>query len=134
MISGATRIPSLILPSVTRPHKYGVSPAAHRTYDGITFDSKAEMNRYLELRALVQARVIRDLRLQVKYVLLEKFRHPVFGVIREISYVADFVYIDQKTGMDVVEDVKGAQTPVYRIKRALLLHRYPDMDFREVSA
>ena len=87
--------------------------------DGITFDSKKEYNRWCELQLLQKAKVITDLERQVKYVLVEKN-----GKERETSYIADFVY---KQGNEVVvEDVKSkaTKTPLYRLKRKLMLERY----------
>ena len=40
--------------------------------DGITFDSKKEASRYLELKKLKDAGFIDDLELQVKFVLIPK--------------------------------------------------------------
>jgi hypothetical protein len=37
-----------------------------------------------------------------------------------VRYIADFVYSDVKTGRIVVEDCKGMQTPVYRLKKHLM--------------
>ena len=37
-----------------------------------------------------------------------------------IRYYADFVYSDAKTGKIVVEDAKGMQTPMYRLKKHLM--------------
>lgn len=98
--------------------------------DGIVFDSKKELNRYQELQLLLKAGEIRDLQLQVKYILIPTQRE-VFKdedgnlkarkvIERECSYVADFVYIDKK-GDTVVEDTKGFRTEVYKIKKKLML-------------
>jgi len=38
-----------------RRNKYNVAPKQARTVDGITFDSKAEMTRYLDLKILEKA-------------------------------------------------------------------------------
>lgn len=37
-----------------------------------------------------------------------------------VRYVADFVYSEVKTGRVVVEDAKGMQTPLYRLKKHLM--------------
>jgi len=97
--------------------------------DGIKFDSQKEGNRYIELRMLEKAKVIKDLRRQVKYTLIPSQRGDDKKVIeRECSYIADFVYIDCKTGETVVEDVKGYRGggayEVFKIKRKLMLERY----------
>jgi len=53
------------------------------------------------------------------------------GPLLIFRHVADFRYVDTSTGLTVVEDVKGMKTDVYKIKRKLLLWRYPGIDFRE---
>lgn len=85
--------------------------------DGIRFDSKKEARRYLELKMLERAGVIKDLRRQVPYVIINKSRYG-----RAIKYVADFVYYeDDKL---VVEDVKGVLTPLYKLKKRLMAEVY----------
>lgn len=83
--------------------------------DGIKFDSKAEARRYKELKLLEQAGYIADLQRQVKYELI-----PKQGGERSVNYYADFVYLEVKTGIKVVEDVKGHRTREYVIKRKLM--------------
>lgn len=90
--------------------------------DGITFDSKKEASRYLELKKLKDAGLIDDLELQVKFVLIPKQEGE-----RECSYIADFVYKDKQTGETIVEDVKPSpryKTDVYKIKKKLMLFVY----------
>jgi hypothetical protein len=102
--------------------------------DGHVFDSKAEMHRYLFLRDLERRGVIKDLELQPEYVLIPGFSSSKHGKQRPVRYYADFRYLEIKTGRRIVEDVKGCITDSYRIKRTLLLWRYPDVDFVEVPA
>lgn len=90
--------------------------------DGIVFDSKKEAERYKELSFLQKTGEIKRLILQPKFVLQEGF--SVDGKrYREISYVADFMYVD-KDGTRVVEDTKGFRTDVYAIKKKLFLKKY----------
>lgn len=112
-----------------------VSAPEARTMDGITFDSKAEMNRYWELRVLEKQGLIADLELQPEYVLQEAFIHNG-KKIQAIKYRADFRYLDTLRKRIVVEDVKAKtyQTEIYKLKKKLLLKRYPDMNFVEVKA
>lgn len=114
-------------------NKYHVAPRGRRTVDGIVFDSKAEANRYLELRLLETAGEIKDLELQPSYSLLEPYVRPDGKKDRGIIYRADFRYLDLKTNRIIVEDVKGAVTDVYRLKKKLLLALYPDINFVEVK-
>jgi hypothetical protein len=88
--------------------------------DGITFDSKKEAGRYIELKMLLKAGEISDLQLQVPYELMPtiKLEGQTF---RGIKYVADFVYKD-KDGKTVVEDAKGMRTDVYKMKKKLMAY------------
>ena len=109
--------------------KYNAKKA---TFDGITFDSKAEMNRYCELKLMEKAKEISHLILQPEFLLLEGFRYKG-KKIQSMKYIADFQYIE-KDGTEVVEDVKGFKTKEYNIKKKLFLHKYGErFDFREVT-
>lgn len=101
--------------------------------DGETFDSRREARRWMDLRLLERAGEIRDLRRQVKYILIPCQREapiitktgkekPGKVIEKECSYLADFVYQDARTGETIVEDAKGFRTEVYRIKKKLMLY------------
>ena len=96
-------------------------------YTGEKFDSKAEHNRWCELRLLERAGKITKLRRQVKYVLIPAQYNGKYKVESETSYIADFVYKDE-SGTEVVEDVKGykrgAAYQLFVIKRKLMLQKY----------
>ena len=104
--------------------KYGAKKV---TIDGITFDSMKEANRWCELKLLYRGKVITELERQVRFELVPA-QYDKHGKLleRSISYVADFVYIDMKTGERIVEDTKSVatKTPEYIIKRKLLLYFY----------
>lgn len=87
-------------------------------YNGIKFDSIRERDRYCELLLLQRSGEIRDLKLQVPFVLIEKQPGE-----RAVKYIADFTYLD-RNGDLVVEDAKGVRTDAYRIKRKLMLERH----------
>ena len=89
-------------------------------YDGKTFPSTKEANRYAELKLLERAGRISDLETQVKFVLIPTQYIDGQLIERECSYIADFVYTNSR-GVRVVEDTKGLQTPEYKIKRKLML-------------
>ncbi len=124
--------------------KYG---ARKTVFDGITFASKKEANRYRELKMLERAGEICNLRLQVPFELIpaqyeetgELYTKgankgkPKRGkcIEKAVTYIADFVYTTCEPHQ-IVEDVKGMRTPVYIIKRKLFRWRYPDYEFREV--
>ena len=88
------------------------------------FDSAKEWRRNQELEALQRAGEISELNRQVPFVLMPSYTiadettRQGFRTIREIRYIADFTYI--KNGKRIIEDVKGVQTEVFKIKRKLL--------------
>ena len=98
------------------------------TYDGIKFDSKKEAKYYLELKILKKAGEIKDFELQPEFVLLEPEKDRVTG--RGIRYRADFKIINNDDSEEIV-DVKGFKTNIYKIKKKLLLAKYPEIDFKE---
>jgi hypothetical protein len=115
-------------------NKYHVSSKAQRTVDNIVFDSKAEANRYGELKILWTSGEIGDLVLQPEFVLLEPFTDREGKKHRAIKYQADFSYrTRQQPEVVIVEDVKGHKTPVYKLKKKLLLSRYPNIVFKETE-
>ena len=111
-------------------HKYHAQPV---TVDGIRFDSKREASRYGELKLLERDGQIRNLEVHPRYVLQDAFTRPNGAKVRAIFYEADFQYVDAATGSLVVEDTKGAETKVFRLKRKLFWRRYPDVDLRIIK-
>lgn len=99
--------------------------------DGHIFDSQKEGNRYVELKLLEKAKLIKDLQLQVPFVILDGYKKNG-KIVRAITYVADFVYFDNFLNKTIVEDTKGFRTEVYRIKKKMFEARYPDMEISEI--
>lgn len=93
------------------------------TVDGITFDSKAEAKRYLELKLLERAGLITNLKLQPKFELQPKYRIGNKNV-RAITYIADFEYFDTEKEKWVVEDVKGVETHDFKLKRKIFEFKF----------
>lgn len=81
--------------------------------DGILFASIKEAERYKELKLMQKAGLIGLLELQVPFEL-----NP--GGTHSLRYIADFTYVDSRTGERVVEDCKGAKTAVYLKKKRLM--------------
>ena len=110
---------------IARPkrHKYGAVAAE---LDGHKFPSKAEMRKYAELKLLERGKEIANLEI-----------HPAFPLVVKGtscgSYVADFAYVDLRTGGKVVIDVKGVRTPVYKLKRKLFEALYAPLTITEVA-
>ena len=106
-----------------RPNKYSAKKET-RIIDGkpVVFASKKEAERWDELRILARAGKIHDLRRQQRFVLIPAQRRDGKLLEQPCVYVADFTYTATETGEKVVEDVKGMLTPVYKIKRKLMLY------------
>mgnify|MGYP001576445665 CR=1 FL=1 len=85
-----------------------------RRVDGILFHSGKEARRYQELKLLEQGGVISGLELQ------KRFRLDVNGV-HVCDYICDFSFHDNERRLDVVEDVKGWRTEIYKFKKRLML-------------
>lgn len=100
-------------------------------YDGIMFASKLECHRYQELKLLEKAKMIEDLRLQVRLEIVPKQKGE-----RNVAYVADFMYFDKTANKCIIEDAKGYKTKDYVIKRKLVKLKYCQdtsvCEFREV--
>jgi hypothetical protein len=97
--------------TLLKKHKY----SAERTeVNGKTFPSKKEAKRYAELLLLLKSGEIVLLELQVPFELNE-------GGTHSLKYIADFVYVDVKTGQKIIEDAKGFKTKEYKKKKRLML-------------
>lgn len=99
---------------------------------GIKFDSKAEHKRWQYLAMLEKAGEIRNLRLQVPFLLIPSQVRPSGGIEREVKYLADFSYTT-KSGDYVVEDVKGMSPDAYILKRKLMLFVF-GIEVREIKS
>lgn len=108
--------------AVAAPAKQAKYRNAKVTVDGVTFDSKGEQRRYVELCQMQAAGIIADLKQSVDFVLAPacylggKAKKPA------LRYRADFTYTEG--GALVVEDFKSPATlanPVYRIKKHLMM-------------
>tara|TARA_R110000782_G_scaffold186455_1_gene276599 strand:- start:145 stop:498 length:354 start_codon:yes stop_codon:yes gene_type:complete len=105
-----------------RRSKYG---AIRVEYDGHKFDSKLEAARYKQLRLMEKAGEVKDLELQ------PKFPCEVNGK-KICTYISDFRY-KLRNGKEVVEDVKGVETAVFKLKKKLVEALYPDVKIEIVK-
>lgn len=96
--------------------------------NGTTYDSKKEARRGTELEHLERIGAITNLQRQVRFELQEAYTNNKGEHIRAITYVADFVY--QQGNRRIVEDTKGIQTDVFKIKKKLFEKRYPEYEFQ----
>lgn len=100
-------------PEVKKRNKYLNDPV---DFDGKTFQSTKERDRYITLRMLLREGIIKDLECQVEFILEAADK-------KVCSYFADFTYTEVASGKMIVEDVKSKATrrlAVYRLKKKLM--------------
>lgn len=118
----------------SRSSKYKNQKATRQTESGavLTFDSQKEAKRYDQLCNMLRAGLIRNLRLQQNFTILEGFTHADSGErVKPVVYKADFTY-ELKRGWNgnatiwrpVVEDVKGMRTKDYILKRKMMADKF----------
>ena len=92
-----------------KPNKYG---AIRTEVDGITFMSKGEATRFLYLKLRQKAGEIRDLELQPCYSIEINGKHIC-------KVYLDFRYFDIALNQVIIEDYKGIDNNLSKIKRLL---------------
>lgn len=92
-------------------------------YKGIKFDSIKEMKHYQLLEYLQKIGEIKELKLQVPYELIPKYKINN-KTVRKTTYIADFTYITTKDDKLHIVDTKGFKTDVYRLKKKLFEYKY----------
>ena len=96
--------------------KYG----AKKTQVGeVTFDSKKEAQRYMELQLLERAGDISNLRRQVKIDLMGQHRPLHTRTGRKMRLTVDFAYVED--GIEVLEDAKGMWTRDFEVRYAVAI-------------
>jgi len=103
--------------------KYGITKFPWR---GITFDSKAEANRYEILRAQEHAEQIIALHYHGIHFHLGKNDKG-----RQVIYSPDFTYIED--GMLIAEEVKGPRVRDWPVRAALFKEAFPEWALRVIE-
>ena len=97
--------------------KYGNKPCQ---VGADKYRSQRERDRHQSLLLLQHAGKIAGLTREVPFILADRVK--IDGEKRArpaVKYVADFIY-STADGRQVVEDAKGFQTPLYRLKKHLM--------------
>lgn len=85
--------------------------------DNIRFMSRKEASRYLDLKRLLQAKQITNLEMQPAYQI-------VLNGKRICKVILDFRYFDKRENKIILEDVKGVDNQLSRLKRKLVEAAY----------
>lgn len=93
----------------------------------LKFDSQLEADYYTYLQENKNELGIIDIQLQYPFLLIDTIKYHE-TTYRKRVYKCDF-RITYKDGLVEVIDVKGFETDVFKIKRQLLLERYPNINF-----
>lgn len=106
-----------------RGSRYARSPKEERTFDGIVFDSKPELRRYMELKAEKAGGVV------VTFLRQIPFRFP------DEKWWCDFM-VFRADGTILVEDVKaigGHRTEKHIRKMRSMAKYYPEFPVTEIE-
>jgi len=122
-----------------------------------TFPSHLEALRYLELKRLKEAGIVKEIELQPIFELQPAYRKCCGNIwylkphgfsfpgpkicqickkkmpaIKAITYIADF-RITYTNGHVEIEDVKGLETEVFKLKRKMFEYKYPELTLKIVK-
>lgn len=102
--------------------------------DGILFDSKLEAERFIQLKLMLKAGEISDLKLQPEFQIFQGYIDPITGKHHKSRYYfGDFQYVDKQEHKVIVEDTKGIETDVFRYKWDMVCSMYPENEFRKLT-
>ena len=119
----------------TRPSRKSKYNNKAIVIQGHRFDSKKEGDRFLFLKARLDAGEISHLELHPVFKLTGRDGKPVrYDSGRQAFYKADFAYFEPDLNKRVIEDVKSkaTKTPVYKLKKALVQCNFPGVVIVEV--
>ena len=113
--------------------KYNVDKeTVKRTFDGIVFDSRLEMQFYRDMvLPKFESGEIKHYELQKVFILQPGFRRDGKSIL-PIKYVADF-YLKYADGRVEVVDTKGMPDTAANLKRKMMWYHYPDLDYKWMS-
>ena len=121
------RLAELTQAAPKRESKYNSKPTDRTLPNGtiIKFDSKKEAAYFDQLKALEMAGVVKDIRLQVQFLLKPAYTDGTTGErYRAINYLADFTFyrLDEGEWKYHIVDTKsrGTKTKEYSLKKKIM--------------
>ena len=101
------------------------------SYNGITFDSKEELDYYLLLLDRQEKGEIEGLEIHKPFTLIPSYKLGA-KTIKPLTYEADFVFYDNELDCERVIDVKGFADDVFKLKKKLFDYKYQYLQGLEV--
>ena len=95
------------------------------------WDSGKELAEYEYLLVLQKAGKVKTIELQPKFGLQPAFTYQGKKK-RAITYKADF-RITMADGREIIVECKGFRTRSYQMRKKMLLHKYPELEFKEIT-
>lgn len=128
-LKSSKHVKNFALPSMgTEKEVRGKFGSLKITVNGIQFDSIMESRYYIHLLMLLEDKKIKSFERQVTIELQPKFKDFSGKTILPIRYIADFI-ITHNDGSKTVIDVKGVETPEFKLKKKMFMFKYPDVQF-----
>lgn len=124
------RVKNFHLPQVGDGQKRGKYGSFKCEINNIIFDSIMEARYYVYLLDQKAFGKIKSFDMQIAYNLIPSFKDKYTGKTnRKTDYIADFV-VTSKDGSQMVIDIKGKKTEIFKLKEKLFRYTYPDINFR----
>ena len=101
------------------------------SYNGITFDSKEELEYYLLLLDRQEKGEIEGLEIHKPFTLIPSYKLGA-KTIKPLTYEADFVFYDNELDIERVIDVKGFADDVFKLKKKLFDYKFEYVNGLEV--
>lgn len=119
-------LPTVQEEAITQNKKYGAKKCE---INNNKFDSVMEARFYVHLLGLMNNGTVTSFEKQYPFILQDKYKDPFTGkTIQAIKYISDF-YMTMKDGTKVVIDVKGQETPEFKLKKKMFGYKYRNVQF-----
>jgi len=100
-------------------------------YNGIKYDSKREAEKAMELDMLKNGGEVLDWTPHPRYLLIPRYLNKDGKVVRPCYYIPDF-WVKYKSGAEAVIDIKGFETPEFKLKAKMFNYRYREKNLEFV--
>lgn len=100
-------------------------------YNGIRYDSKREAEKAMELDMLKNGGEVLEWTPHPRYLLIPRYLNSEGKIVRPCYYIPDF-WVKYASGAEAVIDIKGFETPEFKLKKKMFNYRYKDKNIELV--